>query len=600
VILRDERRGIDHTVSPDGARLGRDPSLDITFPETEDVVSGLHCRIIRHGDETWWLEDLGSTNGTWLKGVRLTEPVQLLTGSAFSLGQRGPVMRVTIPGQLARTQREAMGRLVDGAPYIRLRRVKGGEDLVASGTDIVLGRSAGCQVALRTVADTVVSKRHARISFDAEGRASLSDLGSRNGTYLNGNPLQGEVRIKPGDRVMLGWQGPMFEVRMIGGLAMPESEGAPYEPKREPRKSLPGMVAAAEDEAVIERGGKKKMRTGVFMKSMARQMVTESSRPFKIGVAVAFVALVAAVIVVWQQSSRRAAEATNRLASAETMFADRMRRADSVAQSSAAEVEQMRQDLAAARRTAISSTKIDSLERRLRDAEARAATQPNTVLVQTPSPAAPPSGAPRDFSDIARMNGRAVGLVIVGFANDSGMGSGFAITASGYFVTARHVVRNDTLGPARSVAVIMEGTNVGLPADVVAVSSAAAQDVAILRVRGYRGPMVRSMDWVGRGATQGAPAVMLGFPLGTELALDQSGIVHSTLFGGYISQTGDMIRFSSTTYAGVSGSPVFNANGDVIAVHVGEPRGAHGLGVSLPMSKVRRWLPAEARVELGL
>jgi len=599
VILRDERRGIDHTVPPDGARLGRDPSLDITFPETEDVVSGLHCRIIRHGDETWWLEDLGSTNGTWLKGQRLTEPAQLLTGSVFSLGQRGPVMRVTIPGQLARTQQEAVAKLVEGAPYIRLRRVKGGEDLSASGTDIVLGRSAGCQVALRTVADTVVSKRHARISFDAEGRASLSDLGSRNGTYLNGNPVQGEVRLKPGDRVMLGWQGPMFEVRMIGGNAMPENEGAPYEPKREPRKSLPGMVAAAEDEAVIERGGKKKMRTGVFMKSMARQIVTESSRPFKIGVAVTFVALIAAVIVVWQQSSRRATEAANRLATAETMFEGRMRRADSVAQSSATEVEQMRQELAAARRAATSSPRIDSLERRLRDAEARAAAQPNTLLVQTPPPPAA-SGAPRDFSDIARMNGRAVGLVIVGFANDSGMGSGFAITASGYFVTARHVVRNDTLGPARSVAVIMEGTNVVIPADVVAVSSAAAQDVAILRVRGYRGPMVRSMDWAGRGATQGAPAVMLGFPLGTELALDQSGIVHSTLFGGYISQTGDMIRFSSTTYAGVSGSPVFNASGDVIAVHVGEPRGAHGLGVSLPMSKVRRWLPMEARVELGL
>lgn len=597
MILRDERRGTDHTVPPEGARLGRDPSLEIAFPETEDVVSGLHCRVIRHGDETWWLEDLGSTNGTWFKGQRMTEPVQLLTGATFSLGQRGPVMRVTIPGQLARTQQEAVAKLVEGAPYVRLRRVKGGEDLVATGKDIVLGRSAGCQVPLRSVADTVVSKRHARITFDDKGRATLTDLGSRNGTYLNGNPVQGEERIKPGDRVMLGWQGPMFEVRMLGGTAMPDGEGAPYEPKREPRKSLPGMLAAAEDEAAVELGGKKKMRTGVFMKSMARQIVTESSVPFRIVVGVAFVVLVAAVVLVWEQSSRRAAEAAERLATAETLFAAQLRRADSVAQSSAAELDQMRQDLDAARRSAVNPKTIDSLERRLRDAEARAAARPDTVQL----PAAPPAaGAPRDFTDIARMNGRAVGLVIVGFASDSGMGSGFAITASGYFVTARHVVRNDTLGPARSVMVMMEGSNIALPADVVSVSSAAAQDVAILKVRNYRGPMVHSMDWMGRGAQQGAAAVMLGFPLGTELALDQSGNVHSTLFGGYISQTGDMIRFSSTTYAGVSGSPVFNANGEVIAVHVGEPRGAHGLGVSLPMSRVRRWLPLEARVELGL
>jgi pSer/pThr/pTyr-binding forkhead associated (FHA) protein/S1-C subfamily serine protease len=595
VILRDERHGTDHTVPPEGARLGRDPSLEIAFPDSEDVVSALHCRVIRHGDETWWLEDLGSTNGTWVKGQRMTEPVRLVTGSTFSLGQRGPVMRVAIPGQLAQTQQEVVADLVDGAPFIRLRRVKGGEDLVASGTDIVLGRSAGCQVPLRTVADTVVSKRHARISFDDEGRASLTDLGSRNGTYLNGNPVQGEAKLKLGDRVMLGWQGPMFELRMIGGKAMPEGEGAPYQPAREPRKSIPGMFAAAEDEAAFEQGGRKKVRTGVFVKSMARQIVTESSHPFRLAVGVAFLVLVAAIVLVWEQSARRAAEAADRLASAETIFAGRMHRADSMQQHASAELAQMRLDLETARRNAVSRIVLDSMEQRLREAEARAAAPRETTLV--PLAAAMP---PRDFTDIARMNGRAVGLVVVRFPSDSGMGSGFAITASGFFITARHVVRDDSLGPARTVMVIMEGSNLALPADVVAVSGTAGQDVAILKVRGYRGPMVQSIDWVGRGAQQGAPAVMLGFPLGTALGQDAAGYVHSTLFGGFISQTGDLIRFSATTYAGVSGSPVFNASGDVVAVHVGEPRGAHGLGVSLPMSKVRRWLPLEARVELGL
>jgi pSer/pThr/pTyr-binding forkhead associated (FHA) protein/S1-C subfamily serine protease len=595
VILRDERSGTDHTVPPEGARLGRDPSLEITFPETEEVVSGLHCRVLRHGDETWWLEDLGSTNGTWTKDQRLTEPVQLQTGSAFSLGQRGPVLRVTIPGQIARTQQEAIAKLADGAPLIRLRRVRGGEDIVATGQDIVLGRSAGCQVPLRTVADTVVSKRHARITFDEEGRAGLTDLGSRNGTYLNGNPVQGEAKLKLGDRVMLGWQGPMFEVRMIGGKAMPEGEGAPYDPQREPRKSLPGMLAAAEDEAAIEHDGRKRVRTGVFMKSMARQIVTESSHPFRLAAGLAFVGLIGAIVLVWEQSSRHAAEAADRLATAETIFAQRMHRADSVQRNAETELERMRLDLETARQNAVSRSVLDSMEQRLRAAEARAAAAPETTQMQ---PAA--SVTPLDFTDIARLNGRAVGLVVVRFPSDSGMGSGFAITSSGYFITARHVVRDDSLGPARAVMVIMEGSNQALAADIVAVSSAAGQDVAILKIHGYRGPMVRSFDWLGRGAQQGAPAVMLGFPLGTALGQDAAGYVHSTFFGGYISQTGDMIRFSGTTYAGVSGSPVFNANGDVIAVHIGEPRGAHGLGVSLPMSKVRRWLPVEAKVELGL
>jgi S1-C subfamily serine protease len=93
---------------------------------------------------------------------------------------------------------------------------------------------------------------------------------------------------------------------------------------------------------------------------------------------------------------------------------------------------------------------------------------------------------------------------------------------------------------------------------------------------------------------------MIGFPFGTSLAIDQGGYIHSTLFGGYIAQTGEWIRFAGNTYAGVSGSPVFNADGQVIAVHFGAPREGPGLGISVPMSKVRRWLPADAKTELGL
>jgi S1-C subfamily serine protease len=111
---------------------------------------------------------------------------------------------------------------------------------------------------------------------------------------------------------------------------------------------------------------------------------------------------------------------------------------------------------------------------------------------------------------------------------------------------------------------------------------------------------VRAVDWTGRHAEQGAPAVMLGFPFGTQLALDPGGYVHTSLFGGYISQVGEWIRFSGSTYAGVSGSPVFNAAGEVIAVHFGAPREGPGLGISVPMSKVRRWLPPAARAELSL
>ncbi|HEY2804311.1 MAG TPA: FHA domain-containing protein [Gemmatimonadales bacterium] len=593
MILRDERTGTEHTVPPEGVRLGRDPSLEIIFPESEDVVSGIHAQVIRHDDESWWLEDLGSTNGTWLNGQRLTEPARLNTGMKFSLGQRGPVLRVQVPGELARTQAEPAINL--GLPGVRLRRVKGGEDLAATGPEIVIGRSASCQIPLRTVADTVVSKRHASITFDGFGNGFVADLTSRNGTYLNGAAVQGRMRIHLGDRLMLGWQGPMFEVRLIGTEQLPEGQGAPYDPDREPRKSLGGMVAVAESEAKV---GSKRIRTGVFMKSMARQLATESSPGFRIAIAAAFVLLLGVVGVIWRQSVLRDEEAQRQILQAEQDFARRMQHADSIQKQSSTELDTLRAQLETARRNSVSRSVLDSLERRLHQQEslatAAAQAQPN------PQGAPATSAGVHDFTDVARDNGRAVGLVIVRFAADSVMGSGFAITPSGYFVTNRHVVQSENHDTPRQIIVVMAETNVPLTADVVSVSSVQSQDVAILRVRGYHGPAVRAVDWTGRDATQGAPAVMLGFPFGTSMAVDQGGYIHSTLFSGAIAQTGEWIRFSGSTYAGVSGSPVFNLAGEVIAVHFGAPREGAGLGISVPMSKVRRWLPPDARTELGL
>jgi pSer/pThr/pTyr-binding forkhead associated (FHA) protein/S1-C subfamily serine protease len=599
VILTDERRGTDWTVPPEGARLGREPSLEIAFPETDNVVSAIHARVWRNDDGTWWLEDLESTNGTWIDGRRLTSPVLLGTGVSFSLGRNGPQLRVKIPGQVERTRAEAAAPrahatalelppapLPSGGPALRLRRVRGGEDLNAVGRDILIGRAAECAMALRTVADTVVSKRHCRVVFDEAGHATIEDLGSRNGTFLNGKAVQGQLPLRAGDRIMMGWEGPLFEVRVVGDAAMGEAEGAPYQPRREPPKTLAGMVQVADLQA--RRVGA--MRPVVFARTLVRQMALESSRTFRVVTIGLILVLIAVVGYVWRVTVRRAAQAEARLESAEHTFAQQMRQATSAQERSSVEITELQRALAEARRQAVSRAVLDSLERRLREAEARV----------SESTAAPGSATTADFTRVARDNQRAVGLVIVRYGSDSVMGSGFALTPSGYFVTNRHVVQDDLRGPARSVIVVMAESNLAQPADVVAISSVAEQDVAILKVRGFRGGVVQAVDWYGRGAQQGAPAAMLGFPFGTQLAQDEAGLVHASMFGGIIAQVGDWIRFSGNTYAGVSGSPLFNAAGEVIAVHFGQPHQGMGLGVAVPMSLVRRWLPADARAELGL
>lgn len=562
-----------------GARLGRDPTLEVTFPEDDNVVSAVHARVWPKDDGTWWLEDLGSTNGTWLNGKRLAAPQRLRTGDRFTLGQRGPGVGVSVPGEIARTQAEPP---IDvSQPVLRLRRVKGGEDLIGMGDEIVLGRAAGSTIPLRTVADTVVSKHHAMVEVDAAGNGTISDLGSKNGTWVNGTQIQGRAMLKVGDRLMLGWHGPLFEVRILGPAMMPDDAGATYHPELQPAKTLVGMVQVAQDQARDASG----LRPGVFLRALARQMARESSLTFRVVTLALLAGLIVAVSYLYGVSERRAAEAQARLATAERALANELRSATQAQQHSQEEIDRLRRDLASARRAAVSRAVLDSLSRRLREAEARAA-HPQAI-----------GGV--DFTRIARENQRAIALVISRFAADSQMGSGFVITPSGYLVTNRHVVLSAGRTP-RSVEVIMADTNVALAADVVRVSDAEDTDIAILKIRGYTGPAVRAIDWAGRGVQQGAPAAMLGFPGGPQLAIDRSGYVRTSMFAGIISRSGELLQFGGTTYAGVSGSPIFNANGEVIAVHFGALREGLGLGFSVPIARVRRWLPPEARAELGI
>ena len=66
-------------------------------------------------------------------------------------------------------------------------------------SDLVLGRSRGCDVVLSSEA---VSRRHAQLFF-RDGNWVIRDLGSANGTRVNGVRV-GRCRLRPGDRVALG------------------------------------------------------------------------------------------------------------------------------------------------------------------------------------------------------------------------------------------------------------------------------------------------------------------------------------------------------------------------------------------------------------
>ena len=64
--------------------LGR--SAEATIPLEDDYASGRHARLFAQGSK-WFLEDLGSTNGTYLQDQRLSRATVVDPGARFRVGR---------------------------------------------------------------------------------------------------------------------------------------------------------------------------------------------------------------------------------------------------------------------------------------------------------------------------------------------------------------------------------------------------------------------------------------------------------------------------------------------------------------------------------
>jgi pSer/pThr/pTyr-binding forkhead associated (FHA) protein len=104
--------------------------------------------------------------------------------------------------------------------HIIFRHISGSRatevDVVPLGAhrELILGRAASAAVRFDPRSDPMVGRQHARITpcIDDPRRLMLSDLGSRNGTLLNGQLVGSTIGITSGDVVRLGTSGPELEV----------------------------------------------------------------------------------------------------------------------------------------------------------------------------------------------------------------------------------------------------------------------------------------------------------------------------------------------------------------------------------------------------
>jgi len=64
--------------------IGREETCDVFIPDP--VISGRHARLV-YRNTHWWIEDLMSTNGTYLNDERVESPAILINGDELRIGK---------------------------------------------------------------------------------------------------------------------------------------------------------------------------------------------------------------------------------------------------------------------------------------------------------------------------------------------------------------------------------------------------------------------------------------------------------------------------------------------------------------------------------
>ncbi|MEV6327940.1 FHA domain-containing protein [Streptomyces sp. NPDC051909] len=261
-----ELNGRTWTLDPSRSyTLGRDPQGDLVIDDAR--VSWRHATI-SWGGRSWVIEDHGSTNGTFVQGQRIHQ-VEIGPGSAVHLGNATDGPRLNLAATGAPVQQQMQQQVPhQQAPQVQQPAHQGVHQEVThqappqhqppqqqgwpqqqpqqhqaaphqvphqpppaqqggypqggapahGGGDhrnpttfyqLNLGREMSIGRALENdlvVSDLQVSRQHATFHATPDGRFEIRDLGSHNGTYVNGQPIAkgGSVLIGPNDVVGVG------------------------------------------------------------------------------------------------------------------------------------------------------------------------------------------------------------------------------------------------------------------------------------------------------------------------------------------------------------------------------------------------------------
>ena len=413
-------------------------------------------------------------------------------------------------------------------------------------TYIGLGRHPLSDVRFDAERDLDVSSRHAAVIHKADAFV-LQDLGSRNGTFVNGKRITGDTPLHDGDVIGFGPNGPALEFHAVAGessgdlLATTAAEGMAQ------RASTPrGMIRASAPRPP-------RSSTAVRIAVEVARQTAQLRRTTK--VLFGFLLLTAGAFgwLQWQAArSEREAQQVS------TQFQSQLQSVRDALAESQAETARLRRELQGSGGDA---TSVARLRAQLDDAERRQRALVGAV-----------GGV--DYRSISHKNQDAVAIVLVEFSETERFsGTAFAVDSNGTMVTNKHVlVGDDGTRVPRRIGVIFSGSTQMFQGEMVGVSPDA--DVGVLRVRIKGGtPRVAGLARTRQGIERGDPVAIIGYPLGFDLPMEAQGqrpIAEPTLTVGTVSKAlTAVVQVDGYGAPGSSGSPIFDRQGNVIAVLYG-------------------------------
>ncbi len=431
---------------------------------------------------------------------------------------------------------------------------------------IGLGRHPLSDVRFDAERDLDVSSRHAAIVRKTEGFI-LQDLGSRNGTFVNGKRISGDTLLTDGDVIGFGVNGPAVEFVVIE--ADGDSHSTAGAEGLAERSSSPRQVVRASPQPTPAR-----QSTGIRIAAEVARQTAQLRRTTKILIGLLLVVGTGFTWLQWdgrrranelRQLQLRADSLMRQARAMSSHFQSELQGVRNALKASQDETTSLRRDLAASGGDAASVARLRS---ELEAAERRQRALAGAV-----------GGV--DYRAISHRNQDAVAIVLVEYHDGERFsGTAFAVDSMGTMITNKHIlVGEDGTRTPRRLGVTFSGSTQFWRAEMLGVSPEA--DIGVLRVMIKGGtPRVRGLAQTRDGIERGDPVAILGYPLGFDLPMEAQGgrpIAEPTLTVGTVSKAlTSVVQVDAYGAPGSSGSPVFDREGKVIAVLYGGERESNG------------------------